>query len=114
MLLLIGDTGAASPELRANFAAMAREPALLVLHAGDIGYRGPREYGRFLAAAEALPVADLRRPRRSRSRRRARLRRRGTILFGGRNRVVEKDGLRIVLLDTRRRHRVGGVVPFPR
>ena len=40
VLLLIGDSGAASPELRANFEAMAREKALLVLHAGDIAYRG--------------------------------------------------------------------------
>ncbi len=99
VLLLIGDSGAASPELRANFAAMAREPALLALHVGDIAYRGQREYGRFLKAAEALPFPIFAVP--------------GDHdhdvvhgyetwddLFGGRDRVIEQDGLRIVLLDT--------------
>jgi predicted phosphodiesterase len=100
VLLLIGDSGAASPELRANLRAMAREPALLVLHAGDIGYRGPREYGRFLKAAEALPFPifavpgdhDLDGPDGGYQAWDDR--------FGGRDRVVEKDGLRIVLLDS--------------
>jgi predicted phosphodiesterase len=102
VLLLIGDTGAASPELRANFRAMARESALLVLHAGDIAYRGPRLYGRFLAAAEDLPFPLFAVPGdhdrdpahggyQSWDDR-----------FAGRDRVVEKDGLRIVLLDSAR------------
>jgi len=99
VLLLIGDSGAASPELRANFRAMAREPALLVLHAGDIGYRGPREYGRFLKAAEALPFPLFAVPgdhdRDADGGYRA-----WDDLFGGRDRMAEKDGLRIVLLDT--------------
>lgn len=99
LLLLIGDTGAASPELRANFAAMAREPALLVLHAGDIGYRGPREYGRFLAAAEAFPLPIFAVPG-DHDREAGNGYQTWDALFGGRNRVVEKDGLRIVLLDS--------------
>jgi predicted phosphodiesterase len=99
VLLLIGDSGAASPELRENLREMAREPATAVLHAGDIGYRGPREYGRFLKAAEALPFPvfavpgdhDLDPDHGYRD---------WDDLFGGRDRMVEKDGLRIVLLDT--------------
>ena len=79
---------------------MAREPALLVLHAGDIGYRGPREYGRFLKAAEALPFPVFAVPG-DHDRDAAH----GGYQawddrFGGRDQVVEKDGLRIVLLDT--------------
>ena len=99
VLLLIGDSGAASPELRANFAAMAREPALLVLHAGDIGYRGPREYGRFLSAAEAFSFPIFAVPG-DHDREAGNGYETWDALFGGRNRVVEKNGLRIVLLDT--------------
>jgi len=99
VLLLIGDSGSASPELRANFQAMAREPALLVLHAGDIGYRGPREYGRFLKAAEALPFPVFAVPG-DHDRDDAHGYQAWDDRFDGRDRVVEKDGLRIVLLDT--------------
>jgi predicted phosphodiesterase len=100
VLLLIGDSGAASPELRANFEAMAREPALLVLHAGDIGYRGPRVYGRFLKAAEALPFPVFAVPGDHDFDAENGGYQAWDADFGGRNRVVEKDGLRIVLLDT--------------
>jgi predicted phosphodiesterase len=99
VLLLIGDSGAASPELRANFSAMARESALLALHAGDIGYRGPREYGRFLKAAEALPFPVFAVPG-DHDRDEDPDYRVWDDRFGGRDRVIEKDGLRIVLLDT--------------
>jgi len=100
VLLLIGDSGAASPELRANLRAMAREPALLVLHAGDIGYRGPREYGRFLKAAEALPFPVFAVPGDHDRDTEEGGYQAWDDRFGGRNRMVEKDGLRIVLLDT--------------
>ena len=99
VLLLIGDSGAASPELRANFEAMAREKALLVLHAGDIAYRGSREYGRFLAAAEALPFPIFAVPG-DHDRDPVHGYAAWDDRFGGRDRVIEKDGLRIVLLDT--------------
>ena len=100
VLLLIGDSGAASPELRENFRAMAREPALLVLHAGDIGYRGPREYGRFLKAAEALPFPVFAVPGDHDLDSEGGGYQAWDDRFGGRNQVVEKDGLRIVLLDS--------------
>jgi predicted phosphodiesterase len=99
VLLLIGDSGSASPELRANFAAMAREPALLALHAGDIGYRGPREYGRFLAAADALPFPIFAVPG-DHDFDEARSYAAWDSRFGGRDQMIEQDGLRIVLLDT--------------
>ena len=99
VLLLIGDSGAASPELRANFEAMAREKALLVLHAGDIAYRGSRQYGRFLAAAEALPFPIFVVPG-DHDRDPVHGYAAWDDRFGGRDRVIEKDGLRIVLLDT--------------
>lgn len=99
VLLLLGDSGAASPELRANFEAMSREPALLALHAGDIGYRGPREYGRFLKAADALPFPIFVVPG-DHDHDGAHGYQLWDALFGGRDRVVEKDGLRVVLLDT--------------
>ena len=100
VLQLIGDTGAASPELRANFRSMAREPALLVLHAGDIGYRGPREYGRFLKAAEALPFPLFAVPGDHDRDAADGGYHEWDDRFGGRDRVVEKDGLRVILLDT--------------
>ncbi len=100
VLLLIGDSGAASPELRANLRAMAKEPALLVLHAGDIGYRGAREYGRFLKAAEALPFPVFAVPGDHDRDGEAGGYQAWDDRFGGRDRVVEKDGLRLVLLDT--------------
>ena len=99
VLLLIGDSGAASPELRANFEAMAREQALLVLHAGDIAYRGSRQYGRFLAAAEALPFPIFAVPG-DHDRDAVHGYAAWDDLFGGRDRLVEKDDLRLVLLDT--------------
>ncbi len=99
VILLIGDTGAASPELRANFDAMAREKALLVLHAGDIAYRGSRLYGRFLAAAEALPFPMFVVPG-DHDRDPVHGYAAWDDLFGGRDRVVDKNGLRIVLLDS--------------
>jgi predicted phosphodiesterase len=100
VLLLIGDTGAASPELRANFRSMAQEPALLVLHAGDIGYRGPREYGRFLKASEALPFPVFAVPGDHDRDAADGGYREWDDRFGGRDQMVEKDGLRIILLDS--------------
>ncbi len=99
VVLLLGDSGSASPEFRANLEAMAREPALLALHAGDVTYRTPREYGRFVRAARALPFPlfavagdhdrDLDPALETYER-----------VVGGRNRVVEGGGVRVVLLDS--------------
>ncbi len=99
VVLLIGDSGAASPEFRTNLRAMSRERADLAIHLGDVSYHGPSEYGRFLEAVRVLPFplftipGDHDRdwePSLSAYDR----------LLGGRNRVVDAGELRLVLLDS--------------
>ncbi|MHC4922823.1 MAG: metallophosphoesterase family protein [Planctomycetota bacterium] len=55
VILVIGDSGAGTPEFRANIDAMAKEQAWCALHTGDVSYSGPTEFGRFLRQAERLP-----------------------------------------------------------
>jgi predicted phosphodiesterase len=98
-ILLLGDSGAASPEFRATLAAMARERALLALHGGDCTYRGPAEYGRFARAVAALPFPLVAVP--------GDHDREGDPTFaafdrviGGRDRFLDAGGVRVFLLDT--------------
>jgi len=98
-VLLIGDTGSASPEFRANIRAMEHERPLLAVHTGDVSYHGPKEYRRFLDTVDDLPFPLFAVP--------------GDHdrdwdedlseydeLIGGRDRVVDSGDVRIVLLDT--------------
>jgi len=103
VILVLGDSGSASPELDANIAAMAREGALVALHAGDVTYTGPLEYGRFLAAVGRLPFPVLAVPGdhdRDEEEDYATYDR----LVGGRNRFVDGGGVRFVLLDSGDEH----------
>lgn len=99
VILLFGDSGAASPELRRNAAAMAHEKADFAIHAGDVSYHGPIEYGRFRGTVDDLPFpvfavpgdhdrdADPEMTEFDRS-------------IGGRNRSIDRGDVRVVFLDT--------------
>lgn len=99
VLLFLGDCGSASPEFRATVDALREEKALALFVTGDLSYRGPTEYPRFLRETGDLPfpvfavagdhdrdedpsleVFDR--------------------VFGGGDRVLDAGPLRVVFLDT--------------
>lgn len=98
-ILLIGDTGAASPEFRANVRAMEHERALVAVHTGDVSYHGPKDYRRFLDVVDDLPFPLFAVPGDHDRDRDPDLSQYDS-LIGGRDRVVDVGGLRLVLLDT--------------
>jgi predicted phosphodiesterase len=98
-ILVLGDSGAASPEFRATVAAMAKESALLAVHAGDCTYRGTAEYVRFVAAFERLPFPLVAVPG-DHDRETDPTFREWDRRLGGRDSHLDGGGVRVFLLDT--------------
>jgi predicted phosphodiesterase len=98
-ILVMGDSGAASPEFRATVAAMAKEGALLAVHTGDGTYRGTGEYLRFVRTVGRLPFPLVAVPG-DHDREADPTFREWDRRIGGRDAYLDGGGVRVFLLDT--------------
>jgi Icc-related predicted phosphoesterase len=99
VLLFMGDCGSASPHFRATVDALRNEKALALFVTGDLSYRGPAEYPRFLRETADLPFPVFAVPG-DHDRKLDPTLAGFDRVFGGRDRVLDAGPLRVVFLDT--------------
>ncbi len=111
LILVVGDSGAGSPQWERNLEAMAREPALLAVHTGDASYRTSAEYRRFLVDVAALPFPMLVVPGDHDRELDPTMEAFGAA-FGPSDRVVNVGPVRAILLDSSREDPTSGTIDF--